>query len=151
MDTLKKQGRYDRIYDQLVKLLTATKDKTARMSTVCAILHHKMDYFFWTGFYILREEELIAGPYQGPLACQVLERGKGVCWAAVNSKKVMIVSDVEKFPGHIACDSRSRSEIVIPLFNSQNDIWAVLDIDSRELNSFDTVDRENLLKITNLI
>ncbi len=151
MNKQKKQGRYDRIYDQLFELLTATKDKTARMSTVCAILHHKIDYFFWTGFYILREEELIAGPYQGPVACQVLKRGTGVCWAAVNSKNVMIVSDVEKFPGHIACDSSSRSEIVIPLFNSQNDIWAVLDIDSKELNSFDTVDRENLLKITNLI
>jgi GAF domain-containing protein len=146
METLKKQGRYTRIITQLNGLLTKTDDPVARMATISAILFHKMDYFFWCGFYRVTDEKLIVGPYQGPAACQVLE-GKGVCITAVEKGESIIVPDVEKFPGHIACDSRSKSEIVIPVLDMQGKILAVLDVDSKELNSFDDTDRIFLEKI----
>lgn len=151
MDKNKKQGRYDRIFKQLEGLLTATSDKTAKMATIAAVLHHKIDYFFWTGFYLLRDGELIVGPYQGPVACQVLKNDTGVCWAAINEQDPVLVPDVEKFPGHIACDSRSKSEIVVPLRDENGDIYGVMDVDSKELGSFDGVDRVNLEKIVGLI
>jgi L-methionine (R)-S-oxide reductase len=151
MDKNKKQGRYNRIYKQLEGLLTATKDKTAKMATIAAVLHHKMDYFFWTGFYLLRDGELTVGPYQGPVACLVLKKDTGVCWAGINEKKALVVADVDQFPGHIACDSRSRSEIVIPLKNENGEIYGVMDVDSKELESFDEVDRMNLERIVGLL
>lgn len=145
------EKRYQRIYSQLQELLKETEDKTARMATTVALLHHKMPHFFWTGFYLLRGRELIVGPYQGPLACQTLEKSKGVCWAGVNTQRTIIVADVHKFPNHIACDSRSNSEIVIPLFDSQHEVWAVLDVDSQKLNAFSDVDQEWLEKIVRLV
>lgn len=145
------QQRYERIFHQLQDLLGKTDDRTARMATVCALLHHKIPLFFWTGFYILTEGELVVGPYQGTLACLVLEKKKGVCWAGVERRETVIVPDVHKFPGHIACDSRSNSEIVIPLFNDKNEVWAVLDVDSRSFNAFSDIDREWLEKIVRLI
>jgi L-methionine (R)-S-oxide reductase len=146
MDTLKKKGRYARILTQLTSLLTKTDDPIARMATISAVLYHKIDYFFWCGFYRVNGDKLIAGPYQGPVACQVLE-GKGVCIAVVEKGESIIVPDVEKFPGHIACDSRSKSEIVIPVHDSSGKIVAVLDVDSKELESFDETDRTYLEKI----
>lgn len=151
MEKKKKQGRYERIYIQLKDLLTATDDTIARMATVAAVLHHKMDYFFWTGFYLLKNDKLMVGPYQGPVACQILKKNTGVCWSSVNAKESIIVENVEEFPGHIACDSRSKSEIVIPVKNDKNEIIAVLDIDSKDLSSFDETDKTNLEKITDLI
>ena len=151
MKTDKKQGRYERIYNQLSKLLTATENPSSRMATIAAVLHHKMEGFFWTGFYLLKEGELLVGPYQGPLACQVLEKDKGVCWTAINQNQTIIVPDVEQFPGHIACDSRSRSEIVIPVRNSGGEIIGVLDVDSKDLNQFDGTDADGLEKIVELI
>jgi len=151
MDKTKKQARYNRLFKQLQELLTTTEDLTARMSTISAVLYHKIDYFFWTGFYILREGELIVGPYQGPLACQVLKKGTGVCWVSINQKKSIIVEDVEKFPGHIACDSRSKSEIVIPIYNKEGSIYGVMDVDSKDLYSFDDTDRYGLEKILELL
>lgn len=148
-ENLKK--RYLRIYDQLQELLIKTENKIARMATVAALLHAKMPQFFWTGFYILIDGELIVGPYQGPLACQVLEKKKGVCWAGIEGKKTIIVPDVHKFPGHIACDSRSNSEIVVPLFNKLGQVRGVLDVDSRKSNTFSDVDKEWLEKIVKLI
>lgn len=148
-ENLKK--RYQRIYNQLQGLLIKTKNKIARMATVAALLHSKMPHHFWTGFYILTEGELIVGPYQGPLACQVLEKNKGVCWAGIEGQKTIVVPDVHKFPGHVACDSRSNSEIVVPLFNDQDAVWAVLDVDSRKFNAFSQVDKEWLEKIVKLI
>jgi len=121
------------------------------MVTLLAVLHHKMDYFFWTGFYLLQEGKLQVGPYQGALACINLAKETGVCWAAINTKKTVIVADVEAFPGHIACDSRSKSEIVIPLKNQKNEIMGVLDVDSSELNSFDEIDAQWLEKIAGLV
>lgn len=150
-DTKNLAQRYERIYIQLRELLTKTENTIARMATVCALLHHKMPHFFWTGFYILRGGELIVAPYQGTLACQVLEKKKGVCWAGVERKKVIIVPDVHKFPDHIACDSRSNSEIVVPLFDEKNEVWAVLDVDSTHSNAFSEIDGEWLEKIVRLI
>ena len=145
------EKRYKRIYCQLQELLLKTENRIARMATVSALLHHKMPQFFWTGFYILIGGELIVGPYQGPLACQVLEKKKGVCWAGIEQKKTIIVPDVNKFPGHITCDSRSNSEIVVPLFNKDNQVWGVLDVDSRKFGAFSEVDKEWLEKIIKLI
>ena len=147
----KKAGRYERIYNQLMDLLNATENPVSRMATIAAVLHNKMDGFFWTGFYILNEGELLVGPYQGPLACQVLEKDKGVCWAGIHQNQTIIVPDVANFPDHIACDSRSRSEIVIPLRNSNNEVLGVLDIDSNNLDQFDNLDASCLERILSLL
>ena len=107
--------------------------------------------FFWTGFYCLKDGELIVKTYQGPVACQVLKNNTGVCWTGINQGKTIIVPDVHKFPGHIACDSRSKSEIVVPLRDTKSKIIGVLDIDSTTLNAFDQTDADNLEKILGLI
>ena len=151
METQKKKGRYQRIFHQLIELLEKPGDTDARMSTVAAVLHHKMDDFFWTGFYCLNKGELIVKTYQGPVACQLLEKNQGVCWAGINEKKTIIVPDVHKFPGHIACDPRSKSEIVVPLIDNHNKVIGVLDVDSSKLNAFDETDAEFLEKIVGLI
>ncbi|HEX2394349.1 MAG TPA: GAF domain-containing protein, partial [Bacteroidales bacterium] len=114
----KKASRYQRIYMQINELLRTCDDIQSRMATVNALLYHKMDGFFWVGFYILKNGKLLVGPYQGPLACLELPVNTGVCWAGINSGKPVVVPDVHKFPGHIACDSRSKSEIVIPVKNA---------------------------------
>lgn len=145
-----KKNQYQRIYIQLVELLYLTNDLQARMATIVAILHHKMDYFYWTGFYILKEGRLLVSNYQGQLACMELEKDKGVCWAAINQKKAIKVADVTKFPDHIVCDAASRSEIAVPI-KDNNGIIGVLDVDSRELSIFDDIDIEELDKIGQLI
>lgn len=139
------------MYDQLDVLMNKTTDVDARMATIVAILHHKMAYFFWTGFYFISSGELTVKTYQGPLACQVLQKHTGVCWAAIDQKKTIVVPDVHQFPGHIACDSRSQSEIVIPVKNRNGEITGVLDVDSESLGSFDQTDAEWLEKIVNFI
>lgn len=121
------------------------------MATINAVLHHKMDTFFWTGFYLLQDGKLQVGPYQGALACINLAKDTGVCWAALNQEKTMVVPEVHNFPGHIACDSRSQSEVVVPVRNKQGELLAVLDVDSDKLNSFDEVDAEWLEKIVELV
>lgn len=151
MNAETKKDRYQRIHQQLTELLTATTDPIAAMATIAAVLHHKFKPFFWTGFYRLTDGELTVGPYQGPLACQKLEKDTGVCWAAINSKKTIMVPDVSKFPGHIACDARSRSEIVVPCIDKSGNPFAVLDIDSAELNTFDQIDAAELEKIAKLV
>ncbi|MFA5973587.1 MAG: GAF domain-containing protein [Lentimicrobiaceae bacterium] len=150
MDESKKADRYKRIISQLEGLLTKTSDPVARMATIAAVLKHKFDYFFWCGFYFLHDDKMIVGPYQGPVACQVLQ-GSGVCLAAVGQNKSIVVPDVHKFPGHIACDSRSNSEIVVPVRNTDGNILAVLDIDSASFSSFDETDRGHLEIITALV
>ena len=150
MKKITKQNRYKRIISQIEELIQKTTDPLARMSTIAAVLHHKFDYYFWTGFYRLMEKELTVCCYQGSVACLVLEKHKGVCWTAVDEQKTQIVEDVSKFPGHIACDSRSASEIVVPVWKDDK-IVAVLDVDSKELDSFDKIDAEYLEKIVNLI
>lgn len=151
MDAVKKKYRYKRLIKQLSVLLMKSDDITSRMATISAVLYHKMDYFFWCGFYKVDIDNLIVVTYQGPLACQLLPKNKGVCWAAVKQNKTIIVPNVHTFPGHIACDSRSKSEIVIPVKNSKGQIIAIMDIDSKSLNSFDEIDKEYLEKIVQLI
>lgn len=148
---MNKKNRYERLYQQVKEQIENSDDLVANMASVIAIIHHKMPYFFWTGFYRLVEGELIVGPYQGPVACINLEKNKGVCWAGVNKQESIIVPDVDKFPGHIACDSRSKSEIVVPLKNKNGEVTGVLDVDSKELNAFDPEDACGLEKILELL
>lgn len=150
MDKKKKEGRYLRLYNQIEGLLQKSPDQTAKMATISAILYNKMDYFFWCGFYRVEGNRLIVGPYQGPAACQVLE-GRGVCLAAVEQQKPILVPDVHLYPGHIACDSRSLSEVVIPVKDKEGRVIGVLDVDSKELSSFDDTDVLYLQKIAGLI
>ena len=151
MDKQKKEGRYQRIYKQLENLCSKPGTPLSRMATVAAVLHHKMEYFFWTGFYLHEDDRLIVGPYQGPVACQELEKGKGVCWAAIARDTAVIVPDVTQFPGHIACDSRSMSEIALPVKDKNGNDRAVLDIDSAMADQFDEIDRKYLFEIIYLI
>lgn len=152
MQQTKKHKKYERLFKQINDLIQKSSNNSgSNMSTIIAVLHHKIDYFFWTGFYFLIDEKLQVGPYQGSLACINLKKDTGVCWAAINNDETLIVSDVEAFPGHIACDSRSASEIVVPLYNEQNQLCGVLDVDSRELNSFDETDAFWLEKISKLV
>ena len=147
----RRPGRYERIYTQLKDLI---EDKSpnllAAMSTMCAVLHHKMSHHFWTGFYfVVNEDELHVGPYQGPVACQVL-RDRGVCLHCAQTKEAAVVPDVEQFPGHIACDSRSRSEIALPVIKGDQ-VVAVLDVDSDKLGQFDEDDVAPLARILSLL
>lgn len=151
MDENKKEGRYSRMYKQLQQLLTATQNLESRMATVVAVLHHKMDTFFWTGFYCLDQGVLTVRTYQGSVACQVLKNEMGVCWSGIKKQEPVVVPDVNEFPGHIACDARSKSEIVIPIRNKEGDIFGVLDVDSKDLDAFDQVDARWLQKIVDLI
>jgi GAF domain-containing protein len=151
MTPSKKENRYKRLFNQINDLVSKCEDPVSRMATIVAVLHHKMEVYFWTGFYLLKEGELIVGPYQGPVACMVLEKDKGVCWAGINRKETVVVPNVHEFPGHIACDSRSNSEIVVPLKDVDGKIVGVLDVDSKELDSFDEADRVWLEKIVGLV
>jgi GAF domain-containing protein len=146
-----KRKRYQRIYEQYTELLAKTTNSFARMATLSALLHHKLENLSWTGFYHLVEGELTVLSYQGPVACQTLKAHTGVCWTAIDEKKTIIVPNVHQFPGHIACDSRTNSEIVIPVYDRNNEIVAVLDIDSFEYNTFDEIDREELEQLCSLI
>ncbi|MBN2829699.1 MAG: GAF domain-containing protein [Candidatus Cloacimonetes bacterium] len=146
-----KRNRYQRIYEQYTELLTKTTNTFARMATLSALLHHKLENISWTGFYHLVEGELTVLSYQGPVACQILKGNTGVCWAAINQGKAQVVPNVHDFPGHIACDSRTNSEIVIPIIDLDNKVTAVLDIDSFEFNTFDEIDREELERLCKLI
>ena len=151
MDEKKKEGRYRRLLAQLEELIAKTGDPLARMATICAVLHHKMDHYFWTGFYLFRSGRLVVGPYQGPVACQELEMHKGVCWAAVEREEAVVVPDVRKFPGHIDCNFRSRSEITLPVRDKKGEIVGVLDVDSDRTDAFSGVDSQYLEKIVQLI
>lgn len=152
MNSDKKQKRYQRLHKQISDLIDkSSNNELSNMATIIAVLHHKMDYFFWTGFYMLRDGKLQVGAYQGSLACVNLAKDSGVCWLAINQQKTIVVSDVREFSGHIACDSRSLSEIVIPVKNKNNEIVGVMDVDSSELSSFDKVDAHWLEKIVELI
>lgn len=152
MNPQRKEARYQRLYAQIKEQITPVSNPIARMATIAAILHHKMETHFWTGFYLLNaEKELLVGPYQGPVACMKLAKDTGVCWAGINTGKSVVVPDVEQFPGHIACSSLSKSEVVVPVFNQQQQIIGVLDVDSRQLNAFDDVDAQQLEQITALI
>ncbi|OFV82795.1 MAG: histidine kinase [Acidobacteria bacterium RBG_13_68_16] len=151
MDPERKGGRYDRVAQQLRELFVSTRDPMARMATAAALLHAKMTGFFWTGWYLLNDGELTVGPYQGSLACLVLPAHQGVCWAGIDRGEAVIVPDVHVFPGHIACDSHSCSEIVVPLRDGSGAVVGVLDVDSERTAHFDEADREGLEAVAALI
>lgn len=143
--------RYKRIAEQLAELFRKTTDPTARMATAAALLSGKMKHHFWVGFYRLVDGDLVVGPYQGPLACALLPRHEGVCWAAIDRNEPMLVPDVHAFPGHVACDSRSQSEVVVPVHDGSGQVIAVLDVDSDKPNAFDQSDVQGLQAIAALI
>lgn len=144
-----KEERYRLLFEQIKALTEGETDTIANMANTAAMIHTSMG-FWWTGFYIVRGNNLVLGPFQGPVACTRIPYGKGVCGSAWKAGESIIVPDVEQFPGHIACSSESKSEIVLPLFR-KGEITAVLDIDSDELNTFDETDRIWLEKIISLV
>ena len=144
-----KTFRYLRLYQDIKLFLGDETDPVARMANLAALVHERM-HFFWTGFYRVQDQQLVLGPFQGPEACFRIGFGKGVCGSAWKEKRTLVVPDVEEFPGHIACSSLSRSEIVVPVFEG-NTITSVLDIDSKELSTFDATDALWLEKIVTLL
>ena len=147
MDKIEK---YRLLTEQIRALIDGETDSVAVMANVCAAIHETMG-FWWTGFYRVKDGELVLGPFQGPVACMHIGFGKGVCGMAWKEQRTVIVPDVEQFPGHIACSSLSRSEIVVPVFSKNGEIVAVLDIDSKELATFDDIDREYLEAICKIL
>lgn len=147
-NTSSKKTKYDLYLPQILSLISGETNIISLLSNVSASLKQSFETFSWAGFYFVNKEstELVLGPFQGNVACSRLPIGKGVCWAALESGETIIVDDVHKFPGHIACDSGSNSEIVIPLIYD-NEKLGVLDIDSYEFNNFDEVDKFNLEKL----
>lgn len=146
---MNKTDRYQNLYKQLESMLSDESDLIANMANMAALIHETFG-LWWTGFYIVKGEQLVLGPFQGPIACTRIPYGKGVCGTSWKRQETIVVPDVEEFPGHIACSSLSRSEIVVPIF-SDNKVYAVLDIDSKELATFDDIDKEWLEKIVELL
>lgn len=145
-----KEEKYRQLLPIAQSLMQGEEDLIARMANLAALLHHEFG-FWWTGFYRTEgSSQLILGPFQGPLACTRIDYGRGVCGTSWAEKRTIIVPDVEQFPGHIACSSESRSEIVVPVWQ-HDEIVAVLDIDSRELGTFDQTDQEYLEQIVKLL
>ncbi len=145
-----KEQCYQELLPQIEGLLSGEDDLIANMANMVAALQMTFNWL-WVGFYIVRGEQLVLGPFQGPIACTRINKGKGVCGTAWQSGEIQLVPDVEQFPGHIACSSLSKSEIVLPVRNTIGEIIAVLDIDSEMLNQFDDVDARYLAKIIKLI
>jgi L-methionine (R)-S-oxide reductase len=141
-----KEEKYQSLLPQLKALLEGEPDTIANMANICAALKYGLD-FFWVGFYLVKNEELVLGPFQGPVACTRIQKGKGVCGSAWQKNEVIIVNDVDTFPGHIACSSLSKSEIVLPVYNSNNNIIGVLDVDSEHYATFDATDERYLKQI----
>ncbi len=144
-----KEEKYALLYKQVATVAGGEKDTIAKMANVASMIHHTFG-FWWTGFYRVVDGELVLGPFQGPLACSHIAYGRGVCGTAWKEKRTLVVPDVEQFPGHIACSSASKSEIVVPLFKDEK-VVAVLDIDSEHLSTFDDTDRLWLERISNLL
>ncbi|MFC6098671.1 GAF domain-containing protein [Olivibacter domesticus] len=140
-----KESQYKSLLPQIKALIEGEDDLIANLANISAALKAQFN-FFWVGFYVVKNEELILGPFQGPIACTRIKKGKGVCGSAWAESKVLIVPDVEKFPGHIACSLDAKSEIVLPFYRNGT-IVGVLDIDSDTLNSFDSVDKEYLTQL----
>lgn len=145
-----KEEQYQLLSKQIRALIEGETDSIAVMANVCAAIHHTMG-FFWTGFYRVKDGELVLGPFQGPVACMHIGFGRGVCGTAWKERRTIVVPDVKQFPGHIACSSLSQSEIVVPVFSKSEEVIAVLDIDSKELSTFDETDRQYLESIVQQI
>ena len=144
-----KEEKYALLYKQVAALVESENDTIANMANVAAMIHHTFG-FWWTGFYRVAGEQLVLGPFQGPLACSRIAYGRGVCGTAWKEERTQVVPDVEQFPGHIACSSASKSEIVVPLFKG-GEVVAVLDIDSEYLGTFDNTDKLWLERIVELL
>lgn len=145
-----KAQKYQMLVSQIASLIEGEDDQIAVMSNVSAAIHQEMK-FWWTGFYRVVGDELLLGPFQGPVACMHIPFGRGVCGTAWQRQQTVVVPDVDQFPGHIACSSQSRSEIVVPVFSPDGKVTAVLDIDSEKLATFDDVDRQYLEQICQMI
>lgn len=148
-NSIDKQERYKTLLPQIESLVAGETDVIANLSNVAAALKQTMD-FFWVGFYLVKDGELVLGPFQGPIACTRIAYGKGVCGAAWKEQKTIIVPDVDQFPGHIACSSSSKSEIVLPAFK-HGEVALVLDVDSDRLSDFDETDKGALEKVMKII
>lgn len=144
-----KKEQYHSLLPQISALLEGEPDEIANMANVCAALKEQFN-FFWVGFYMVKGDELVLGPFQGPVACTRIKKGKGVCGASWAQEQTLIVPDVDLFPGHIACSAASKSEIVIPIVKNDR-VIGVLDVDSAELNCFDEIDASYLAQIIRLI
>jgi GAF domain-containing protein len=145
-----KAARYAAVAEEIAAVLDGEPDRTARMATVAAMLASSFEHYFWTGFYVVdptREAELVVGPYQGTLGCLRIAFGRGVCGTAAATRTTQVVEDVRAFPDHIACDSRSASEIVVPVLDAQGRLLGVLDVDSEARAAFDGVDKAWLERI----
>ena len=150
MTPAEKRARYDEVEKEIAATVDGETNLTARMATISNLLHHAFDHYFWTGFYVvdpLKAHELVIGPYQGTLGCLRIPFGRGVCGAAALRRETVIVPDVHEFPGHIACDSRSESEIVVPVFDRRGELIAVFDVDSDRKAMFDETDGEALERL----
>ncbi|MCA6436430.1 MAG: GAF domain-containing protein [Bacteroidota bacterium] len=145
-----KEGKYIELLPQVKGLINGEADEIANMSNLCAALKQTFN-FLWVGFYLVKSNQLVLGPFQGPIACTRINYGKGVCGKAWELQKTLIVPNVDEFEGHIACSSLSKSEIVLPIFNSTHQLIGVLDVDSEFLNHFDTIDENYLTKLVSLI
>lgn len=141
---------YDEIAPQIEALISGETDLTANMANISAVLKEAFG-FFWVGFYLKKENQLVLGPFQGTLACTRIDFDKGVCGHCYTTKETVIVPDVEEFPGHIACSSASKSEIVLPIFDESGEVFGVLDVDSDKLDDFSETDAEGLRKIVKII
>src|SRR5574343_471961 len=144
-----KEEQYEALIPQIKGLVTGESNLIANLANTAAALKEQFGWF-WVGFYLVENDELVLGPFQGPAACTRIKKGRGVCGSSWEQGKTLIVPDVEKFLGHIACSSLSKSEIVVPLFKAGN-IWGVLDVDSSEYNQFDETDQLYLEKIVSLL
>jgi GAF domain-containing protein len=144
-----KEEQYLSLLPQIKGLISGEPDLVANLANIAAALNEQF-HFFWVGFYLVKEDELVLGPFQGPVACTRIRKGRGVCGTSWSQANTVVVPDVEKFPGHIACSSISKSEIVVPLFKN-NEVWGVLDVDSDQYNSFDETDAQFLQEIVALI
>ncbi|MCP9749635.1 GAF domain-containing protein [Ferruginibacter sp. HRS2-29] len=145
-----KEEQYRDLIPQVKGLLEGEEDLVANLANVAGALKEQFGWF-WIGFYLVKKEELVLGPFQGPVACTRIKKGRGVCGTSWAEARTLIVPDVEKFPGHIACSSLSRSEIVVPLFNSRKEVVGVLDADSELLDHYDETDKQFLEEICSLI
>ena len=147
-------ARYAEVEIEVLAVLEGEPNRTARMATVASMLADAFDHYFWAGFYVVdpdRTDELVVGPYQGTLGCLRIAFGHGVCGTAASTGQTQIVDDVHAFPGHIACDSRSASEIVVPVFDPEGRLIAVFDVDATETFAFDTIDAEALERLLNRV
>lgn len=144
-----KETQYQSLLPQIKAILEGEPDLIANLANIAAALKEQFDWL-WVGFYLVKENELVLGPFQGPVACTRIKKGRGVCGSSWEQGRTLIVPDVEQFPGHIACSSLSKSEIVIPLLQ-EGQVWGVLDVDSISLNTFDTTDEKYLQEIVAFI